>query len=182
MTQYIALLRGINIGAKKRIAMADLRALVEGLGHTGVRTYVNSGNVVFTAGDERANTALAGEIETALNTHHGLDVPVVVRSAAEMQTVVAGNPFPEVEATPKLLHVSFLGETPAADRVAALADVERGDDEYRVVGQDIYLHYPNGLANATFMLNGFDRALRVTSTSRNWNTVVKLAAMAAIPA
>lgn len=178
MTNHVALLRGINIGSKKRIKMDALRALVEGLGHERVRTYVNSGNVVFDT-DRSGNVELAGEIAAALQHEHGLDVPVVVRSGPEMINIVSDNPFPAVAATPKLLHVSFLSEVPGPDLVRALDDVERGDDEFRVAGENIYLHYPNGLAKATFMLNGFDKALRVTSTSRNWNTVVKLADMAA---
>ncbi len=176
MSRYVALLRGINIGAKKRIAMADLKALVEGLGCTGVATYVNSGNVVFNSGsgDE---TTLAESIEAALMARHGLDVPVAVRSGPELAAIVAANPFPEHANQPKTLHVSFLSEEPAADLVEALARVERGEDDYRVVGRNVYLHYPNGMSGAVFMVNGLDRALAVTSTSRNWRTVLKLADM-----
>ncbi len=177
MPTHVALLRGINIGAKKRIKMDALRALIESLGHENSRTYVNSGNVVFTASDDASNLDLAATIEAALRDLHGLDVPVVVRTGSEMAEIVANNPFPKVAATPKLLHVSFLSEEPGPALVDALAQVERGDDEYRVEGQNIYLHYPHGLSKATFMLNGFDRALKVTSTSRNWNTVLKLADM-----
>ncbi len=92
MPRYVALLRGINIGAKKRIAMADLKALVEGLGHADVATYVNSGNVAFTTTGQ-SDLDLATDIETALAAHHSLDVAVVVRSGEEMAGVVAGNPF-----------------------------------------------------------------------------------------
>jgi len=179
--RYVALLRGINIGSKKRIAMADLRTLIGSLGHTGVLTYVNSGNAVFT-GAPGANEEIAGEIAAALQSRHGLDVPVVVRSGDELREIVAANPFPEVAATPKLLHVSFLGQVPDPSLVEALAGFERGDDRYVVSGQEVYVHYPHGLARATFMPNGFDRALKVTSTSRNWNTVLKLAGMASDPA
>jgi uncharacterized protein (DUF1697 family) len=174
----IALLRGINIGSKKRIKMDALRALIESLGYENPRTYVNSGNVVFDSGGRTTNLTIAAAIEHALRDQHGLDVPVVVRTGPEMADIVAANPFPQVAATPKLLHVSFLSETPEPTLVDALGDVERGHDEYRVVGPNVYLHYPHGLARATFMLNGFDRALKVASTSRNWNTVIKLAEMA----
>ncbi len=176
MSRYVALLRGINIGAKKRIAMADLKALVEGLGHTEVATYVNSGNVVFDA-EAADETTLAEGIESALMTMHDLDVPVVVRSAVELASIVAANPFPQHADHPKTLHVSFLSETPAADLVEALDRIEKGEDGYRVVGRNVYLHYPNGMSGAVFMVNGLDRALAVTSTSRNWRTVLKLADM-----
>ena len=177
MPSYVALLRGINVGPRKRIAMAELRRLVAGLGHANVRTYVNSGNVVF----DSARTdpaAIVADIETALREAIGQPVPVVVRSAAEMAATVANNPFPEREPEPTSLHVSFLGATPDPALVEALRDVERGADDYRVVGRDIYLAYPNGVSGAIFMVNGFDRALAVTSTSRNWRTVTKLAEMA----
>ena len=177
MPRYVALLRGINIGAMKRISMADLKALVEGLGHLDVKTYVNSGNVAFTCTTGRAESDLAKEIGTALMGQHNLDVAVVVRSGENLAGVVSGNPFPASEDQPKTLHVSFLGEEPAAPLVAALADVERGEDDYRVIGRQVYLYYPNGMSGAVFMVNGLDRALGVTSTSRNWRTVLKLAEM-----
>ncbi len=177
MSRYVALLRGINVGPKKRIRMDDLRALIEGLGYSDVKTYVNSGNVVFSADGPQDNLALANGIEGALAAHHELDVPVVVRSGDELVRIVANNPFPEHAAHHKTLHVSFLSEEPAADLVDSLARVERGEDDYRVLGKDVYLHYPNGMTGAVFMVNGLDKALKVTSTSRNWRTVVTLAKM-----
>ncbi|MBA2247949.1 MAG: DUF1697 domain-containing protein, partial [Chloroflexia bacterium] len=105
-------------------------------------------------------------------------VPVIIRSAAEMAATVANNPFPERVPEPTTLHVSFLSATPDPAAVAALEDIEKGEDDYRVIGRDIYLSYPNGMSGAVFMVNGFDRALAVTSTSRNWRTVTKLAEMA----
>jgi uncharacterized protein (DUF1697 family) len=175
---YVGLLRGINIGSKTRIAMADLRALVGDLGHEDVRTLVNSGNVVFTVDRKKANATLAREIAAALRGKHGLDVGVVVRSGVEMAKIVANNPFPEAAVTPKLLHVSFLDRAPAKERVAALQEVERGEDDFRVIGIEVYLSVPNGLSGAVFNVGGLDKALGVVATSRNWNTVTKLAEMA----
>ena len=177
MPSYVALLRGINVGPRKRIAMAELRRLVVEQGHVNVRTYVNSGNVVFDSSGTDP-IAIASGIETALRETIGQPVPVIVRSAAEMAATVANNPFPERALEPTVLHVSFLGATPDSALVDALGHVEKGEDDYRVVGRDVYLSYPNGVSGAVFMANGFDRALAVTSTSRNWRTVTKLAAMA----
>jgi len=179
MTTSVALLRGVNIGAKKRIAMADLRTLVGDLGYGNARTLVNSGNVVFDMEDESPNLDVAARIENALKDHHGLKVPVIVRTGEEMREIVARNPFPEVAATPKLLHVFFLGAEPEAARVEALQEVERGDDDFRVIGPELYLSVPNGLSGGTFSLLNLDRMLGVLTTSRNWNTVTKLADMAA---
>ena len=177
MPSHVALLRGVNIGAHKRIAMADLRELVSALGYDDVATYVNSGNVVFSAPAHLTNQAIGGIIADGLERRHGLDVPVVVRSAAEIRAVIDGNPFPEVAATPKLLHVSFLADSPDPQRLAALANAERGPDDFRVCGDVVYLQYPRGLSGATFMPQGLDRALGVVTTSRNWNTVVRLASL-----
>ena len=177
MPTWVALLRGINVGKHKRIAMADLRALVEELGGTDVRTYVTSGNVVF-ASDVTDPARLEDVIADAIRASLGQDVPVVVRTAAEMAQIVAGNPFPEATADPKTLHVAFLARTPDPDAVARLAEVEKGEDDYRVVGKNVYLFYPNRLTGAVFMPNGLDAALGMVTTSRNWQTVVKLAEMA----
>jgi uncharacterized protein (DUF1697 family) len=177
MPRYVALLQGINVGKHKRIAMADLRALVEGLGHADAQTHLNSGNVVFTV-EDGTNAELAAAIEDAIAARLGLHVPVVVRSGAELARIVANNPFPEAAADPKTLHVTFLGAEPDPERVAALAEVERGEDDYRVAGSDVYLFYPNKLTGATFMPTGLGTALGVVATSRNWRTVTRLAEMA----
>ncbi|CAN5836098.1 DUF1697 domain-containing protein [soil metagenome] len=178
MKRYVALLRGVNIGAKKRIRMVDRRALIESLGYKEVKTYVNSGNAVFTSSAACDNATLAKRIGEALSAEHGLDVPVVVRSGGEVALIVANNPFPEHAANHKTLHVSFLSEEPSADLVDALSSMDRGEDEYRVFGENVYLHYPNGISGAVFMVNGLDKALKVDSTSRNWRTLVALAEMA----
>lgn len=178
MPRYVALLRGVNIGAKKRITMTDLKALVEGLGHTDVATYVNSGNVVFTTPEPHEGVDLARDVASALVARHTLDVAVVIRSGEEMTAIVAGNPFPERASEPKTLHVAFLSDAPAPHLIDALAESERGSDDYRVIGREVYLHYPNGMSGAVFMVNGLDRALDVAATSRNWRTVLKLAEMA----
>jgi uncharacterized protein (DUF1697 family) len=178
MTTCVALLRGINIGAKKRIAMADLRALVADCGYGNVRTLVNSGNVVFDVDGKASNEQVAATIEAAILEKAGLNVPVVARTGAEMREIVARNPFPDVAATPKLLHVFFLAAAPESSRVEALREVERGDDDFRVIGSELYLSVPHGLSGGTLSLLNFDRALGVLTTGRNWNTVMKLAGMA----
>lgn len=177
MARFVALLQGINVGRNRRIAMADLRALVEGLGYVEVNTHLNSGNVVFAA-EGGTNAELAATIEEAIAAELGLDVPVVVRSGEELARIVAENPFPEAAADPKTLHVTFLSAEPAPERVAALAEVERGEDDYRVAGADVYLFYPNKTTGARFMPTGLGKALGVVATSRNWRTVTRLAEMA----
>jgi uncharacterized protein (DUF1697 family) len=176
MAVYVALLRGINVGKNKRIAMADLRNLVEGLGYADVKTHLNSGNVAFT-GPEGTNQEIAARIQEKISADLGMDVAVVVRKGEEMQRVVAENPFPDHAEDHTTLHVAFLAAIPGPKDVSALADVAKGADDYRVVRDNVYLFYPNKITGAVFMPNGLDKALGVASTSRNWRTVVKLAEM-----
>ena len=107
MKAHVTLLRGINVGKHKRITMADLKAMIEGLGHEHVRTHVNSGNVVFGAERDVSSLDLAAEISDAIRSRLGLDVGVVVRTSSEMAQIVRDNPFPDLAATPKHLHVSL---------------------------------------------------------------------------
>jgi uncharacterized protein (DUF1697 family) len=176
MGAYVALLRGINVGPKKRIKMEPLRTLVEELGFMDVRTLVNSGNVVFTGEGETGT--IARRIELALHDEHALEVDVVVRTAAEMAVVVAANPFPEIAATPKLLHVSFLAVPLPEETRQRLDDLETGEDRLVVCDREVYLHAPHGLSGASSAIQSLDRKLSVVSTSRNWNTVTRLAEMA----
>jgi uncharacterized protein (DUF1697 family) len=138
---------------------------------------VNSGNVVFASEQTDAPT-IARDIETAIRGHIGQDVPVVVRTAEEMARVVASNPFPEVEGEPKLLHVSFLDAEPEPKGIPLLDEIETGADRVRLIGREIFIHYPHGIAGATLQQGQYERALGVSSTSRNWRTVTKLAEMA----
>ena len=124
MPTYIALLQGINIGAKKRIRMEDLRGLLSALGAEDVRTYVNSGNAVFTH-PEQDIPALEREMEAALRGQIGVDVPVIIRTAAELARVIEANPFPEAT-DPKTLHVHFMRDTPAMEDVNSVEEMETG--------------------------------------------------------
>lgn len=178
MADYIALLRGINVGKNKRVAMADLRALVERIGYTNVKTHLNSGNVVF-SGPSQPNQAVAAAIETAIAQTLAMEIPVVVRTGEELQRIVAENPFPERADDHTTLHVAFLSGTPDPKVVDTLASVDKGDDDYRVLGDNVYLSYPNKITGAVFMPTGLDNALNLPSTSRNWRTVLKLAEMTA---
>ena len=174
---YIALLRAINVGGAKKLLMADLRAMFEAAGCTDVRTYIQSGNVVF-----QAELALAARIpaliEAEIAAGKGFQVPVVTRSAAEMDTVARGNPFLAAGADPARLHVGFLAEAPTAERIAEL-DLDRSpSDAFEVRGREVYFHFPNGTARSKLTVDYFDRTLGTVCTMRNWRTVRKLLDMA----
>ena len=175
MTTWVALLRGINLGSRKRISMVDLRALFETLGLDAIRTYVVSGNVVFES-QRRARGALAGDIERAIESTLGHDVTVVLRTGPELARIVAANPFPDAEIA--TLYVTFLGDTPARDRVRALEEVSIGGDEFAVRGTEVYLHVPNGYGRSKLNNETLERRLGVAGTTRNWRTTTALAGMA----
>ena len=180
MTRYAALLRAINLGARNRIAMPDLRALVEGLGHEDVATYLQSGNVVFSASASAGGAGeIAAGISAAIAEQLGLDVAVLVRSGKDLARTAEGNPFAGRERTGNELHVTFLADTPAADGAPALAAPEGEPAEFAVAGREVYLFCPHGYGR-TKLHNAFlEQRLGVAATTRNWRTVQALAARTA---
>jgi uncharacterized protein (DUF1697 family) len=172
----VALLRGINVGGNNRLPMKALAAMFTDAGCADVRTYIASGNVVFRA-PERLTRTLAETIAERIRADFGLQTPVVLRSAQELAEVAAKNPFlPEGEDT-KPLHVLFLADTPKAASVAKLDPDRSPPDTFRVIGREVYLRCPNGLARTKLTNAYFDSKLGTVSTGRNWNTVLKLLAM-----
>ncbi|TDE12984.1 DUF1697 domain-containing protein [Jiangella asiatica] len=175
MTRYAALLRGINVGGHNTVRMADLRTLVEALGHTDVVTYINSGNVVFTDGTPGADrAALETAIEDRLEQELGRRIAVLVRSRDELAEAVAANPFPDA-APPRVL-LAFLRSVPAPADLARAGEVESGDDEFRLLGSTLYLHCPDGMGRSK--LAAALSKPTADGTSRNLATVRKLVELA----
>ncbi len=176
ISRYVALLRGINVGGKNMLPMKALAGMFVEAGCWEVSTYIQSGNVVFGA-DANTIAGLGAVITRQMEAQFGLQVPVVVRSAAELQTVIEGNPFLKEGADMEMQHVCFLAHLPSGEMVAAL-DVGRSTpDEFAVVGREIYMQLPNGVARTKLTNAYFDAKLKALSTMRNWRTVLKLAAM-----
>jgi uncharacterized protein (DUF1697 family) len=176
-TTYAALLRGINLGSHKRIGMADLRALVEDLGYADVRTYVQSGNVVFRSGlaADRAGRA----IEQAIRKELGHDVTVVIRTERQLRTLVENNPFLRSRVAPKTLYVTFLVEKPERRRVKQLLEERFESERFEIVGEDVYLFFPGGYGRVKLNNAMLERRLGVVATTRNWRTVTALAELMA---
>lgn len=174
-TTYIALLRGINVGGHRKVAMGELRALMGTLGHGDVTTYLQSGNVRFTSSRDDPKT-LALELEDALARHLALNVTVMIRTGDQMAAVTAGNPFPEAYAQPTRVHVAFLSAAPHRARLAALLAESFTPDELRAGDGFLYLRYPNGAGRSRLTNDVIERRLGVRATARNWNTVLWLAA------
>ena len=168
-SKHVAFLRGINVGGKNKLPMKDLAAMFEKAGCSGVRTYIQSGNVIFGAPAKLAST-IAKRIESDL----GFQSPVVVRSQAQLQQVVDDNPFLRKKLDPDFLHVYFLADLPSASQLAALDPARSAPDEFVVAGQQIYLHLPNGMARTKLSNAYFDSKLKTVSTARNWRTTTTL--------
>ncbi|HEY2481027.1 MAG TPA: DUF1697 domain-containing protein [Caulobacteraceae bacterium] len=180
MASRIALLRGVNLGKARRVLMADVRAVFESLGWREVRSLGQSGNLVFAA-DGADDGELEAAAEQALLASLTLTTEVVVRRAEAWRAMIAANPFPnEAVADPSHLVAMVLKSEPRPDAEAAMAAVP-GRERARVVGRAAYIVYPDGIAGVRLIGATLDKALGARGTGRNWNTVVKLAALAAAP-
>jgi uncharacterized protein (DUF1697 family) len=174
--RWVALLRGINVGGRTRVAMADLRLLFSDLGAEHVSTYVQSGNVVFRSA--RARGGLDRLLEDEIRGRLGLDLTVVLRSGAELARLVAASPFArEVPDTTKL-HVTFLAEPPDRARAGALEAARFEPDRFHLTPGAVYLHCPEGYGRSKLSNAFFEQQLGVRATTRNWRTVMTLAELA----
>lgn len=169
---YVALLRGINVGGRNVLRMAELRSLLEASGLADVRTYIQSGNVVFHS-DEADPAGIARTVAGAVEAEHGFAPEVMVLRADEMAAAVAGVPWPDVEVASKALHLWFLAEPPADPDLAGLAAVAGPTERFELVGRVFYLHAPDGIGRSK-LAERVERALGVPGTARNGRTVAKV--------
>lgn len=172
--EYAALLRGVNVGGNKIIKMEELRALCESLGLSRAQTLLQSGNVVFQS-PERDREKLAKRIERGIQKAFDFEARVVVRTSADLRRVIKGNPFRPAE-TPNLssLLVMFFDGKPEARAFADLRSFYKGPEEMHLAGQELYVHYCNGVGKSKLTNDLIQRKLKVIGTARNWNTVQKL--------
>jgi uncharacterized protein (DUF1697 family) len=176
VTGYIAMLRGVNVGGNT-LKMEWLRGACESIGLRNVRTYVQSGNIIFSSPMSAAK--LAQTIKALVDAQTRLPVTIVIRSSAEMVRIVADNPFLKLQSVDAAkLHVTFLDKAPVKpplDRFDALAGSR---DQYRLAGREIYLHCPLNYGKTKLSNTAIEKVLGVGATTRNWNTVTTLSAMA----
>lgn len=169
--RHVAFLRGINVGRNKRVSMSDLRTVFAALGHADVETYLQSGNVVFTA----SGPVDPFRIEEAVRERTGVSSRILVRTLDDLRTVVRANPLPEATADPSRFHCAFLDGDPPAGRVADLTSPGHVPEVVRSGDRVLYIWYREGLHRSK-LARELDRRLGVATTARNWNTVTKLAA------
>ena len=177
--RYVALLRGVNVGGRNKLPMADLRDIFSAAGYSAVQTYIQSGNVVFEAEQDLAGRT--PEIVTeSIRRRFGYETVVVVRSREELRQVAASNPF-DTSGDPRFLQVAFLGDTPDAEAVSRLDPQRSPPDAFAVRGRHVYLHYPAGVARSKLTNEYLAAQLQPASTMRNWRTVLRLLELAEAP-
>jgi uncharacterized protein (DUF1697 family) len=172
MQDYVCILRGINVSGHKLVKMEDLRKGFESLGFTQVRSYIQSGNILFKAAKEPSE----GAIKSMIMGRYGFDVPVILRSPGNLNEIIEKNPFPDEN--PRLLYVSFLSVPPSEESLKILQKATPEGEFFSYNGgKEIYLYFPNGYGKAKLSNNFLESRLHVTATTRNWNTVNKLYSM-----
>jgi len=169
MKTYISLLRGINVSGQKKILMADLKAIYEGLGFTAVQTYIQSGNVVFSYKSKEA-AALQKMIFDKIQSHYGFDIPNLILSPTEIKTALSNNPYNDIDKP----YLTFLSAHPLKENITALANCNFDNEFYELKEKVIYAHFPNGAGKAKMNNNLIEKKLKISATTRNLRTTKKL--------
>jgi uncharacterized protein (DUF1697 family) len=171
---YISLIRGINVAGKKTIKMAALRESYLALGFKEVQTYVQSGNVVFTAA-KATDRSLSEKIREKIFSDYGVEVSVMVRTPKEFESVIHNNPFLKKKGIDVLkLHVTFLSDPPQESVLSNMDRFKTGKDDFHLSGKVVYVYCQNGYGNTKISNNAFEKAFSVSATTRNWKTVNEL--------
>ena len=179
MEVFISILRGINVSGHNKILMAELKELYGELGFLDIVTYIQSGNVIFKAGKSLSHQDIEEMITAKILGKYTFNVPVLVRTAGEMQKILAANPFLEQKGMDiSKLHVTFLSGKPARPAVQALEKLDHSPDEFRVAGREVYLHIPGGYGNTKLSNTFFENKLKVRASTRNWKTITTLVGLA----
>lgn len=177
--RYVALLRAVNVGGKNKLPMAELRNIFTTVGCAAVQTYIQSGNVVFEASPSLAE-GVPEAVRRAIRQQFGYETAVVVRSGEELRQLAASNPFDTSEDW-RFLQVAFLDGTPTAAAISRLDPERSPPDAFSVLGREVYLHYPDGVARSKLTNDYLAAQLQTASTMRNWRTVVTLLEMVNAP-
>ena len=173
MKKYIALLRGINVGGHKKLKMADLKLLFKDIGFEDVVTYIQSGNVVFSAKEEKN---ISDKIAKEIENRFGWEVPVLVKTADMITKILANCPFEETKK--KEAYFMLLASPPKKDLMEAVSEINYPNEEFVLTPDCVYIHFGNGYGNAKLNNNFFEKKLEVAATTRNYRTLAKLVELA----
>jgi uncharacterized protein (DUF1697 family) len=178
MITYICILRGINVGASRSIKMEALRQLMSELGCLNVKTYIQSGNVVFQS-EATDENLLAQNIGETITAKFGFDVPVLVRNVAEWSEILAKNPFlQDKNKEEAFFHITFLATVPTEENKEKVKAGKSQDDDFSILDRAVYLYCPIGYSNSKLTNSFLENKLKTTATTRNWKTCKELLSMA----
>ncbi len=179
MTKYVAILRGINVGGKRKILMKDLKLLFEELGFRDVQTYIQSGNVIFCGREITSEVTFSEEIEQAIFEKFGFEVPVILRTSEELAEMLSNNPFlPETDVS--RLHVTFLNDLPKEEAVEKIKNLDFSPDSFCLTGKNVFIDCAGKYHKTKLSNRFFENKLKVKATTRNWKTVLKVLEMAKV--
>lgn len=175
MTKYISILRGINVGGKRKILMADLKSLYESLGFKGITTYIQSGNVVFESDNNQGQKEIGLNIEQVIKTNYDFAVPVIVRTVQEFENIITNNPFlKNKEVDNERLHLTYLAEIPAPEKIKNLKKLDFQQEKFEIIGNNVFIYCTEKYSDSKLGNNFLEKKLKTTATTRNWKTVNKL--------
>lgn len=175
MKKRIAILRGINVGGKRKILMKDLKELFQAFGYDKVQTFIQSGNVIFKTANTKTNLEMAKEIEIAILQNFGFEVPVIVLSANELKIALSENPFlADKNKTIESLHLTFLKELPPSLKVKEIEQFACSPDQFKISNKTVFIYCAGKYHKSKLTNNFFENKLKVQATTRNWKTVLKL--------
>ncbi|MBV5315856.1 MAG: DUF1697 domain-containing protein [Prolixibacteraceae bacterium] len=173
--RYIAILRGINVGTGRKVPMTDLKKLCENMGLQNVQTYIQSGNVVFEWSRSESISELETRLQKAFSESFGFDIPVLVRTAEEWAESIAQNPFLKEENVDiDRLHLTCLKEVPSQELLEKIKPFQFMPDRYEIIGKDVFIFCAAGYGTSKLTNPFFESKLKVSATTRNWKTVMKL--------
>lgn len=172
MVKKIAILRGINVGGKRKILMADLKSMFSNLGFKDVITYIQSGNIIFESNLD--DLELATQIENAILNKFKFEVPVIIRSNLDLEEAILSNPFYTNQLDTNNLHLTFLKELPNNNDSELINLLSFGSDKFAIIGQDVFVYCEGKYHESKLTNNFFEKKLKVGATTRNWKTVLKL--------
>ncbi len=182
MSPNIAFLRGVNMAGHNSLKMNDLSGLFQSLGFKDVRTYIQSGNVVFSDQSGKSVSELSVIIELAILKKFNYTVPAIIRNIYDLKQILSINPFiNEENFNPGRMVAILLHEETTADQINKVSDVDYPPDKFKIIGSEIFVYCPNGFGKSKLYTNFFEKKMGVTGTARNWNTINTVLQMAENP-
>lgn len=178
MQKLIAVLRGINVGGKRKVLMLDLKEMFRKMEFKNIQTYIQSGNIIFDSSRKEDNVNLSDKIQKQVFNTFGFDVPVIIRNADEMRQALSNNPFPKKGVEIERLYLTFLKEIPAKENLEKIKQYDYSPDQFELSGNNIFGFCSGKYSDSKYTNAFFESKLKVSATTRNWKTVIKLTELA----